>query len=396
MDGKILHRNTAGQSDVGERGNKRQDGQMLMYGTHNVYGVNATRLGLPADARGKQPHRPAAYLPDKPRDYILNAKVQALATPMSTLEGMITPAVATQWKAEIDTLDPNKMHRISDGCDSPGLSTSRGYIVAPHPDSGVNNEGILYANCDGSLVQFAAAGLIVDLPQQIGSAIHLSVSPGVWHGTMPTAQPHANLGAAIVTNKRLVRTFEEQAARGETTPTKLTASYVYRAEKRMRPIDPSPVKRQCNVQKLVAHAFWGASTAGLTPMLPSYALVGLESAVAIFDQVVLWQYEDVPNAPKGVCKMDARILLDTAERDTLLAKNVTIAHVADVVRFKAACTMGGWVIDPQICDGLAQRAILRVDLVPTHFFAHSHHSFVHNLQFTLVSVVVFLKVAYKS
>lgn len=112
-------------------------------------------------------------------------------------------------------------------------------------------------------------------------------------------------------------------------------------KKRMREVGLSSPKRQRNAR--IAHAFWGSS--GDVPMLPSYALVGLESAVAVFDRVVLWQYQDVPNAPEGVIKMDAAFLLVEAERDALMAKHVTIAHIADVVRFKAACAIGGWVID---------------------------------------------------
>ena len=94
----------------------------------------------------------------------------------------------------------------------------------------------------------------------------------------------------------------------------------------------------------VAHAFWGKA-AGCTAALPSYALLGLESAVAKFDTVYLWQYDDVPNAPAGAVKRDAANLLSAVERDALLAKHVTIAHVSNVVRFRAAALEGGWVID---------------------------------------------------
>ena len=96
---------------------------------------------------------------------------------------------------------------------------------------------------------------------------------------------------------------------------------------------------------LIAHAFWSANKEGKTPELPIYTKLGLESAVSQFDRVYLWQFEDVPNAPDGVIKRDASILLSIDERNALMTKHVTIAHVSDVVRFLAAAMEGGWVID---------------------------------------------------
>ena len=95
----------------------------------------------------------------------------------------------------------------------------------------------------------------------------------------------------------------------------------------------------------MAHAFWSADAVGGCPKIPDYAALGLESAVRWFDKVLLWQYEEVENAPIGVIKMDANELLPKSEMASLMENNVTIAHVSDVVRFRAAAKMGGWVID---------------------------------------------------
>lgn len=95
----------------------------------------------------------------------------------------------------------------------------------------------------------------------------------------------------------------------------------------------------------VAHTFWAARKSTLSPRLPNYAMEGLRTAIVHFDKVVLWQYEDVPDAPEGVEKRDAATLLPTVVKDELMVKNVTVAHIADVVRFRAAARYGGWVVD---------------------------------------------------
>ena len=40
-------------------------------------------------------------------------------------------------------------------------------------------------------------------------------------------------------------------------------------------------------------------------------------------------------------------MLSVQDRDAILESNVTVAHVSDVVRFRAAALLGGWVVD---CD----------------------------------------------
>ena len=44
---------------------------------------------------------------------------------------------------------------------------------------------------------------------------------------------------------------------------------------------------------------------------------------------------------------DAAAMLSVQDRDAILESNVTVAHVSDVVRFRAAALLGGWVVD---CD----------------------------------------------
>lgn len=106
----------------------------------------------------------------------------------------------------------------------------------------------------------------------------------------------------------------------------------------------------------IAHVFWGHPTVkeADTPVLPENCVVGLQSAVRHFSTVCLWQYEDVANAPNGVVKCDAKTLLPSEERRVLMQdKNIPILHISDIVRFRAAATHGGWVVD---CDCVWLRA----------------------------------------
>ena len=77
------------------------------------------------------------------------------------------------------------------------------------------------------------------------------------------------------------------------------------------------------------------------------ALLGTESAAKYFDVVILWCFRTVLNAPAGDVQRDAAELLCVEDRDAILESNVTVAHVSDVVRFRAAALLGGWVVD---CD----------------------------------------------
>ena len=94
---------------------------------------------------------------------------------------------------------------------------------------------------------------------------------------------------------------------------------------------------------LTGHLFWDSPDR----TLPPYALLGTESAALYFDVVILWSFRTVVNAPAGVVKRDAAELLCVEDRDAILESNATIAHVSDVVRFRAAARFGGWVVD---CD----------------------------------------------
>ena len=86
-----------------------------------------------------------------------------------------------------------------------------------------------------------------------------------------------------------------------------------------------------------AHLFWDSPD----NTMPPYALLGAESAAKYFDLVILWCYGTVPNAPAGVVQRDAADLLSVEDRDAILGTNVTIAHVSDAVRFRAAARFGG-------------------------------------------------------
>lgn len=239
-DGTILRRGVAGQSIVDKRGTKRQNGRMLMYGTHNLYGINATREGLPSH------WQPAAYLPSGTKNPILYTKLKALARHMSSLEEHLTPAVAASRRAQLDDMDPAKTHRICNECAGPALSLTTGYVVSPHDDSGINNEAILFVNRDGPMPfghewSFAVAGMILQLPTKMGDAAHLTIAPHIYHGTLPTSSTmahlrHGNLAAALVTRKDLAESFAKQKARGDATPARFTASRVYAAKKPMKRI----------------------------------------------------------------------------------------------------------------------------------------------------------------
>lgn len=94
----------------------------------------------------------------------------------------------------------------------------------------------------------------------------------------------------------------------------------------------------------VAHAFWHDDGEG-GPELPRYAAAGLESAGLMFSLVVLWAYAPRVEGAGDVFIADADALLPRADRDALRAAGAPFAHVADVVRFRAAARLGGWVID---------------------------------------------------
>ena len=79
--------------------------------------------------------------------------------------------------------------------------------------------------------------------------------------------------------------------------------------------------------------------------LPQHCVLGIQTAVKHFDIVYLWCYEPVRNAPSGVLLRDAAELLHNDTRKRLASQRVSICHVADVVRMRAAARHSGWVID---------------------------------------------------
>ena len=229
--GKVLHKNTAGQSDVSKRGGKRQCGKMLMYGSKMNFGQN-TPPGMNTQ------HHPLVYLPNGKPDACLNTYVKDLANAMTKMEKALTPAAAKARRKLARLYDPNKRHRISDSCYGFSLSLADTYVVSPHDDSGVSNEFIQFANRNGPLPpghewNFVVGGCILPLPHVAGQAVNITLpGSGVHHGTLPTSSTlptfqHGNLGSALVTKKQFVDACREQTARGETTPSKYTASALY-------------------------------------------------------------------------------------------------------------------------------------------------------------------------
>jgi hypothetical protein len=229
-------RGSAGQSVVKRGPRKRQEGHMVMYGTQVVYGRNAACLGLTTK------WQPGAYFVTGRRDSQLNELVAALAEEMSVLEEALTPAAAQARAARLDALDPEKKHRISEQCKGLSMAVTSGYVASPHADSSVDNEHIIFRCMDGPLADghnwsFAIPCYILGLPARKGGGAHVSVAPGMYHGTLPSSSTEAhhangNLGCALVTKSEVVTALKKQRARKETTPTHLTASHVYSCEAR--------------------------------------------------------------------------------------------------------------------------------------------------------------------
>ena len=222
---------SAGQSLVKRGPKKRQEGTMVMYGTQVVYGRNAACLGLPTT------WQPGAYQVTGKRDLKLNQLVADLGAEMTFLEEQLTPAAAQARAARLELLDYEKKHRICSNCKGTSMAMTIGYVVSPHNDSGTDNEHILFRNTDGAMPDghswmFAIPLFVLGLPAEKGAGAHVSVAPGVYHGTLPSSSTaahhaHRNLGCALVTKREVVTAMEQQQARKETTPTHLTASHVY-------------------------------------------------------------------------------------------------------------------------------------------------------------------------
>lgn len=96
-----------------------------------------------------------------------------------------------------------------------------------------------------------------------------------------------------------------------------------------------------------ANAFWTDAMFSNGAMLPSYAILGLRSAVQRFDTVLLWSYGHIVNVPSGINIVDASAYLPIETAQALRDKNVPLAHISDIVRFRAAANGNGasYIID---------------------------------------------------
>ena len=361
-----------GQSVVSVRGNKAQVGRMLMYGSTNQYGVHANNY-----SNNTVPEFTCVYKPNGKLDASLLSLVSEHADAMSALEKGVIPGYWNQRKRMMERLDPQGQHRITPNAYGTGLSLSSSYAVGIHDDSGKGCEFIVFVNRNGPLPIghtwcFVAAGFLFALPEVVGdSALIMVKGNGVHHGTLPTSSTgptiaHGNIGTALVSPAHTIKQMERQLVKRTTADcvgVRFTAAHMY--AQRDLDIGWTCVKCQsfhgtyCDVvahekvcaaiptptqPRVTAHAFWTDSALGAAS-LPDYGVVGLQTAVRQFDEVVLWTYGPIANTPSGVEMGDATQLLPFDMAQALVAKNIPLAHVADVVRFAAACQAGGWVID---------------------------------------------------
>ena len=352
---KRPRKNAAGESRVKERGDKTMSGEMLAYGSWDAFGNQGQGLGT--DKKEVRVYNPNAKI-----DPHLNTLLTSHVDQLTAAESDMVPSCAEARRFIANQHDPSKRHRITFQCDAFSCTISINYVTDPHDDSGAHGvlEFIQFVNATGPLPAghkwlFVVGGCIYELPTKRGESCIIALPAcGVYHGTLPTSSttdthPHGNYGSALITKADILKGLTRHLSLGTQPSAQYSSSKLYfgampavaslslpRTQTSAPPVSSS---------RTIAHAFWAPSVQGVAPTLPSYALHGLKTAVANFDKVYLWQYEDVTNAPAGLIKCDASTLLTVGEKDALLSQNVTIAHVADVVRFRAAATKGGWVID---------------------------------------------------
>lgn len=213
----------ATQSEISKRGAKVSFGKMLMYGSTNHHGSNATRF-----SNGAVPTFAGVYNPRGKVDLHLLDLVAKHAEAMTDTERCVSPGYAAQRKALMERLDPLKEHRITPNVDATALSITSSYVVMPHDDSGKACEAIVFANRNGPLPPghkwlFVAGGFLFALPEQKGgSALLLVKGDGVYHGTLPTSSTeptisHGNLGTALASPKHTIDQLKRQLDEGRTT-----------------------------------------------------------------------------------------------------------------------------------------------------------------------------------
>ena len=217
----------------GSRGNKTFTGAMDMFGSWNAYGPASQGLG----ERKKEVR---IYNPNGPVDPILNKKLVAHANQLTLLEMALAPICEAQRALVAETLDPYEHHRMTPFCSAFSASTSIGFVIDPHDDSGLPGvlEFVQFLNATGPLPlghkwQFVIAGFICELPTAVDESLVIALpASGVYHGTLPTSSTgpslnHGNYGSALVTKRETCNGLENQLKTGRPSKAMYRASDKY-------------------------------------------------------------------------------------------------------------------------------------------------------------------------
>ena len=132
------------------------------------------------------------------------------------------------------------------------------------------------------------------------------------------------------------------------------------------------------VAPVVLHMFWAPSSGKLTDTcaIPSYAKLGMHSAVACGYDVRLWAYSSTLNGvPSGVSVCMASDLVPLGDAQHWLTNGLRIQHLADIVRLYAvrkhgeSTLAGPWFAD---VDVIWLRRVERTPSLSGHMFASMH------------------------
>ena len=144
--------------------------------------------------------------------------------------------------------------------------------------------------------------------------------------------------------------------------------------------------KQANVSKLVGdlpapdalHMFWAPPSGPLTAKcnLPSYAVLGVTSAVKAGYKVRMWSYSsEIGGLPLGVSVQSAAELVPLADAERLREKGLRIQHLSDLVRLHAVrhhaetSSEGSWLVD---VDVMWLRKLESIPSASGHVFASMH------------------------
>ena len=103
----------------------------------------------------------------------------------------------------------------------------------------------------------------------------------------------------------------------------------------------------------VLHMFWAPPSGPLTAKcnLPSYAVLGVTSAVKVGYKVRMWSYSsEIGGLPLGVSVQSAAELVPRADAERLREKGLRIQHLSDLVRLHAVhhhaetSSEGSWLV----------------------------------------------------